>query len=154
MKWTALGILAVLWATSAGAEPPAPRAAEPTERPGNLMSSLAEQHFARYCASCHGTGGRGDGPAASALSKPPADLTRIAARRAGVFPAGEIAATIDGRFELPAHGSRDMPIWGRRLAEPIAEDAQGDEVARGRIDLLVEYLQSIQVDVGETQPAP
>jgi mono/diheme cytochrome c family protein len=151
MKWSALVVVAMSWAIGAAAEPPAPRAAEPEQGIGNLMRSLGEQHFARYCASCHGLDGRGDGPAASALSKPPADLTRIAARRAGVFPAGEIAATIDGRFELPAHGSREMPIWGRRLAEPIAEDAQGDEVARGRIDLLVEYLQSIQV---ETEAKP
>ena len=37
-----------------------------------------------------------------------------------------------------------MPVWGVHLATPIAEDASGDEVARGRIDLLVEYLLSIQ----------
>jgi mono/diheme cytochrome c family protein len=145
MKRAALYVGAVLCGTIAGAEPPETRAGEAATT-GNLMRSLGEQHFARYCASCHGLDGRGDGPAAGALSKPPADLTRIAARRAGVFPAGEIAATIDGRFELPAHGSREMPIWGRRLAEPIAEDTQGEEVARGRIDILVEYLLSIQVE--------
>jgi hypothetical protein len=37
-----------------------------------------------------------------------------------------------------------MPIWGRRLAEPIAAGAEGDEVARGRIQILVEYLKTIQ----------
>jgi len=145
MKRTLLWIAAALVAGAAAAEPPAPRAAE-SEGGRNLMRSLGEKHFARYCASCHGLDGHGDGPAATALGKPPADLTRIAARRAGVFPAGEIASIIDGRFELPAHGSRDMPIWGRRLAEPIAEDAQGEEVARGLIDLLVDYLQTIQVE--------
>jgi hypothetical protein len=44
-----------------------------------------------------------------------------------------------------------MPIWGRRLAEPIAEGTSGEEVARGRIDLLVEYLETIQVDAGESR---
>lgn len=146
MKRTVLWIVAALVAVAgAAAESPEPRAAE-SEGGKNLMRSLGEKYFARYCASCHGLDARGDGPAASALGKPPADLTRIAARRAGVFPAGEIASIIDGRFELPAHGSRDMPIWGRRLAEPIAEDAHGDEVARGLIDLLVDYLQTIQVE--------
>lgn len=151
MKWSTLVVAALLGAVGASAETPAPRAGEPAQGPANLMQSLGEQHFVRYCASCHGIGGRGDGPAASSLSKPPADLTRIAARRGGVFPAAEVAATIDGRFELPAHGSREMPIWGRRLAEPIARDTQGEEVARGLIDQLVEYVQSIQV---ETEPAP
>jgi hypothetical protein len=45
-----------------------------------------------------------------------------------------------------------MPVWGRRLADPIAEDASGEEVARGRIDLLVEYLQTIQVPAGGAKP--
>jgi mono/diheme cytochrome c family protein len=135
---------AVLFAADpvAGADPDAGDAAE--ARPKNLMASEGEALFLRHCAACHGISARGDGPAASVLATPPANLTGIAARRGGVFPAGDVAAIIDGRFELPAHGSREMPIWGRRLGEPIAEGAESDEVARGRIDLLVEYLQSIQ----------
>ena len=31
--------------------------------------------FAANCATCHGDGGRGDGPAATGLEPPPADLT-------------------------------------------------------------------------------
>jgi len=34
-----------------------------------------ETLYRRHCQSCHGTDGRGDGPAASALPHPPADLT-------------------------------------------------------------------------------
>jgi mono/diheme cytochrome c family protein len=113
---------------------------------------LGAQLFARYCASCHGPTGVGDGHVARALSRPPADLTRIAARRGGEFPDAEIAHWIDGRFDVPAHGTREMPIWGRRLADPIAEDASGEEVARGRIDLLVGYLETIQVRAATTKP--
>ncbi len=51
---------------------------------------------------------------------------------------------IDGRFLIGAHGSRTMPVWGRVLGEPIADDTTADEVSRGRIDALVSYLQSIQ----------
>lgn len=153
-KWAALALVVTFAAAGAGAEPPAPRSEEPDRTGGNLMRSLGEQAFARYCASCHGLDARGNGPAASSLRTAPADLTRIAARRGGVFPAGEVAAIVDGRFELPAHGSREMPIWGRRLAEPIAEDTHGEEVARGRIDLLVDYLESIQVEAAEAPPAP
>ena len=110
----------------------------------NLMVSLGEREFALHCAVCHGMDAHGDGPAAASLRTPPADLTRIAARRGGKFPEDEIARKIDGRLEVTAHGSREMPVWGVHLATPIAEDASGDEVARGRIDLLVEYLLSIQ----------
>jgi mono/diheme cytochrome c family protein len=93
---------------------------------------------------CHGSGAKGDGPAAAALQPPPADLTRIAARRGGEFPAPDIAAFIDGRRDLAAHGSRAMPIWGRRFAEDVGSDETGEEMIRGTLAVLVEYLKSIQ----------
>jgi mono/diheme cytochrome c family protein len=63
--------------------------------------------FVRYCSACHGAHGQGDGPAASAFQPPPADLTRIRQRHDGFFPAAEVAAAIDGRTAIPAHGSRE-----------------------------------------------
>lgn len=109
-----------------------------------LLARVGAESFRTYCVACHGPTGVGDGPAASALRTPPADLTRIAARRAGRFPDGEIARFIDGRFDVPAHGSREMPIWGEKLGEPIAEGADHDEVVRGKLLALVEYLKTIQ----------
>ena len=35
-----------------------------------------ERLFRNYCASCHGAAGRGDGPLADRLSRPPRDFTR------------------------------------------------------------------------------
>jgi mono/diheme cytochrome c family protein len=110
-----------------------------------VLADLGAQTFVRHCASCHGASARGDGPAASALRTPPADLTRIAARRGGEFPPGEIARFIDGRFGLVAHGSREMPVWGDRLGERVPEAGVSEEVVRGQISVLVEYLKSIQV---------
>ncbi|WP_126446352.1 c-type cytochrome [Sulfuricystis multivorans] len=40
---------------------------------GNLKAGKAL--FDKNCATCHGTSGRGDGPAAQGLDPPPADLT-------------------------------------------------------------------------------
>lgn len=95
-----------------------PLAAEekPPLIPGETRSA-GQQYLLRYCSACHGAQGRGDGPAAPALRPPPADLTRIAQRRGGHFPVAEIAAFIDGRTVMPAHGSREMPIWGERFGE-------------------------------------
>ena len=112
--------------------------------PDLMLAEVGAELFTAYCASCHGVDARGDGPAASALVTPPSDLSRIAARRGGVFPESSIARLIDGRFDLPAHGSREMPIWGTCLADEIPCFATGDEVARGRIASLVEYLKSLQ----------
>jgi mono/diheme cytochrome c family protein len=109
-----------------------------------MLVDVGAELFTTHCASCHGVDARGDGPAASALIVPPSDLTMIAARRGGVFPESSIERTIDGSFDLPAHGSREMPNWGARLAEEIPCFATGEEVARGRIASLVEFLRSLQ----------
>jgi mono/diheme cytochrome c family protein len=112
--------------------------------PDLLLVGAGAELFATHCASCHGFDARGDGPAASAFGTPLPDLTRIAARSGGVFSESLIAMKIDGRFDLPAHGSREMPIWGARLSDEIPGLATGDEVARGQVASLVEYLKSLQ----------
>jgi len=109
-----------------------------------VLAELGAPVFARYCASCHGPGGRGDGPTAKVLRTPPADLTGIAKRRDGQFPTSEIAKFIDGRFEFPAHGSREMPVWGERFGADVPESDVAESIARGNIASLVEYLKSIQ----------
>ena len=104
-----------------------------------------QQLFHAFCSSCHGAGAKGDGPAAAALHTPPADLTRIASRRGGRFDGGEVAAYIDGRTEIIAHGDRDMPVWGR-LYDDRNASAMTDEtrLSPGMIFNVVEYLRSIQ----------
>ncbi len=117
-------------------------AGEPAHDP--LLAELGAPLYARHCASCHGVAGRGDGPAAAVLRPPPSDLASIAARRGGAFPAGEIARLIDGRFELPAHGTREMPVWGRRFGADVPDPGVGESISRGHIASLVEYLKSLQ----------
>jgi mono/diheme cytochrome c family protein len=102
------------------------------------------QLFERHCSACHGMDGRGGGPVAAALRTPPADLTQIAKRRGGAFPVAEIAAYIDGRAEVRAHGSRDMPVWGERFSEQVGGGSLGEEVLRGNLLVLMQYLQSLQ----------
>src|SRR6516164_8934339 len=68
--------------------------------------------FKEYCAVCHGLGGKGDGPAADALKKRPADLTQLAHKNNGTFPEAHVMNFITGQDVVAAHGSRDMPIWG------------------------------------------
>lgn len=130
-----LGGLALLAGPAMGGDPSVDR----------LLAAMGEPYFAAYCASCHGRSGEGNGSGASELDAPPADLTRIAARRGGIFPAGEIAMLIDGRFDVPERGGRDMPVWGRRLGENVPEAGVGESLARGKIAVLVEYLKAIQV---------
>ncbi len=106
--------------------------------------NLGEEHFRRYCASCHGLAGKGDGPAAGALKAKAPDLTQLATRRGGKFDDAEIASFIDGRAEVSAHGTREMPVWGEVFASAAGGGSIGDEFSRGKVQVLLEYLKSIQ----------
>ena len=112
--------------------------------PDPMLAEVGAEMFKQYCASCHGMNGEGDGPVAASLKKPPADLTRIAARRGGNFPDADISRWIDGRFDAPAHGTREMPVWGRQFQDTVGNRTDPDEVVRGRLLTLVEYLKTIQ----------
>ena len=97
--------------------------------------------FMRYCASCHGPNGAGDGPLVSSLSTPPANLRMLSLRFGNPLPQDVIARFIDGRDDVKAHGPRDMPVWGQRFyAQSNGEEAKVME----RIARLVAFLQSIQ----------
>ncbi|MBW2274577.1 MAG: cytochrome c [Deltaproteobacteria bacterium] len=109
-----------------------------------LQVSPGRALFERYCVTCHGEKGRGDGPVAPALINTPSDLTTIAARRGGEFPAAEVARYIDGRTQVTAHGTRVMPVWGLVFSEGIPEESTAEEFVRGKISVLVDYLRSIQ----------
>jgi mono/diheme cytochrome c family protein len=137
-------VVTSLQALSAG---PAAAAESPDADASELFAESGRALYVRYCSACHGSAGRGDGPVAAELRTTPADLTRIAARNDGVFPAAEVARTIDGRDDVRAHGTREMPVWGRRFGKDLDESA-AEEVVRGNISVLVDYLRSIQVSQG------
>lgn len=97
--------------------------------------------YTNYCASCHGTRATGDGPLATMLRKPPADLTLLARRNGGKFSREMVARIIDGRKPLSGHGGGDMPVWG----EAFGKSLDSPESTPDKIAALVSYLESIQV---------
>lgn len=104
---------------------------------------LGRTRFMQDCAACHGAEGRGNGPAASALNKAPSDLTGLARRNDGKFPADYARKVVDGRdFQQLAHGSVEMPVWGNQYRRSLL--ALSEARIRARIDALVAYLESIQ----------
>ena len=102
------------------------------------------QLFQRFCASCHGPQGYGDGPVAPSLKVLIPDLTELSKRAGGRFPTDRVHEIIDGRAVLTAHGTRPMPVWGYELEAQVPPEQRGREVAQGLIDRLVEHLRSIQ----------
>lgn len=96
--------------------------------------------YMSYCVSCHGWTGKGDGPAGLALKSPPADLTQLSARNGGVFPNAQVKRYIQGEQLVLAHGSREMPVWGK----VFRRESTGSE-ARMQYLALSRFLESIQV---------
>ena len=53
-----------------------------------------KEMYTAYCAVCHGTDGKGGGPAASALKVPPTDLTQLSKNNGDKYPALKVTSTI------------------------------------------------------------
>lgn len=110
---------------------------------------FGKREFEANCASCHGMNAKGNGPLVEWLRKSPPDLTMLSKANGGVFPMGRLYDVIDGQ-NVPSHGTRDMPIWGRDYKIQAAEhymDVPYDAEAysRARILALLEYISRLQV---------
>ena len=144
MRTGALGALCVTILIGPAARPVEVTQTSGRSNPPLMISSTSGRDlFEFYCASCHGRDGMGGGPAASALKVVPPDLTTIARRNNGSFPKAAVVASVTNAPDrtTPAHGSKEMPVWG-----PIFNglDAHGT-LNRIRIDNIVGYIESIQV---------
>src|SRR5215470_12548599 len=104
-------------------------------------AASGEEMFKNYCASCHGTDGKGNGPAASALKAAPADLTALGKGNGGKYPAMKVSSILHGEDALAAHGSKEMPIWGN-LFWAMSGGHQAE--VQQRIANLNKYLESLQ----------
>lgn len=98
--------------------------------------------FRTYCSTCHGLAGKGDGPMAEQLRYRPPDLTLLAERSGGHYPAAVVFQMIDGRKPLKGHGGPDMPVWGDAFKN--SRDGFDEESVRGKIQAIVDYLGGIQ----------
>ena len=132
----AVALVAITFATSAFAQP---------------KVDLGKQEFDANCAICHGAGAKGSGAYGELLRRSPPDLTLLTKQNQGVFPMARLYEVVEGS-NVPAHGTRDMPIWGKEFR---AQDAQYYLEARGHYDsaalvrarilLLLEYINRLQI---------
>lgn len=106
--------------------------------------SSGKAMYASYCAACHGAAGKGDGPAASEFKVPPTDLTQLEKNNHGTFPSDHLFAVLQHGAKAPAHGSSDMPVWGK-LFGSLEPSAPTDQLkVNQRIHNLVDYLKTLQ----------
>jgi len=101
-----------------------------------------KEMYTAYCAVCHGTDGKGQGPAASALKATPTDLTLLSKKNGGKYPSLKVTSSIHGDSDLPAHGSKDMPVWGT-LFWNMSGGHEGE--VQQRVANLTKYIETLQV---------
>ncbi len=128
-------VIAVLLAAAIGIVPASTHTRQDTE----TALKIGRRLYSQYCRSCHGEEAAGDGPAATALKVRPADLTQVTKKHEG-FPTEKVMDWIDGEKYAVGHGSREMPVWGKRFRR----SADGGSSTVSEIQALTEYLQSIQ----------
>jgi mono/diheme cytochrome c family protein len=111
---------------------------------------LGKNEYNAKCAICHGVNGKGSGPMSGYLRVTPSDLSQLARKNHGVLPTNRLFDVIDGN-NVPSHGSRDMPIWGKEFRAEDAgyyKEARGNydsqALVRARILALLEYIDRIQ----------
>jgi mono/diheme cytochrome c family protein len=91
--------------------------------------------YQRYCASCHGAEGRGDGPEGKTV--PPAtDLTKTSPD----IP--HLMQVIDGRVSVRAHGDSTMPVWGDVFRQ-LHDDAYTQRKVLLEVKALAEHVASL-----------
>jgi mono/diheme cytochrome c family protein len=110
-------------------------------------SLIGKDSFEAYCASCHGSDGRGDGHVARSLRSVPTNLTELSRRNGTIFPRERVTAVLTGPDRLiSAHGTIEMPVWG-----PLFRMFESDARTRVRIENLVAYIQTLQAPTSQAE---
>ncbi len=132
-----IGAIAVSAATMAHAQ---------QQNPGGHVD-VGKYEYDAHCATCHGLKGEGNGPYAGFVIKGVPNLATLSKSNGSVFPFARVYNIIDGRQEIPAHGSREMPIWGSRYKLEAGDydfESDSEAAVRGRILTLTEYVYRLQ----------
>lgn len=108
----------------------------------NEPAGNGKQMYMSYCASCHGTDGRGKGAIAPSLKVPPADLTQLSKNNHGVYPSTYVISVLQSGASVPGHGTTAMPVWGKIFAQ--LDGGQGSLTRSLRISNLNGYIETLQ----------
>ena len=115
-----------------------------------VRADMGRLEYEANCIACHGSEGKGDGYYGKVINVKVPDITTISKRNGGVFPVEKVMMLIDGREVPPAHGVRQMPIWGIDYSLKSAEIYKNfpthdpETYVRVRILALVDYIYLMQ----------
>lgn len=118
----------------------------------DLASESGKDLYRRFCTSCHGERGRGDGPVSGYFRGEVPDLSLIARRHGGTYPRDLVERIIDGRHVIAAHGTRIMPIWGEDFGRAQTGDPRAESGTRIVITRLADYVWLLQRPAPDRRP--
>jgi mono/diheme cytochrome c family protein len=100
--------------------------------------------FLKYCASCHGTEGKGNGPVSRDLKVRVPDLTVLKSKNKGIYPIDRVMSSIDGSRVVRAHGDRKMPVWGEVFREEHEKQKYTEFTSLLKSKIIAEYVGTLQ----------
>ena len=109
-----------------------------------VNASDGREMYAKYCASCHGITGKGDGPAVPAFKHPPTNLTLLATNNGGKFPTLLVLHTVKFGPNDRAHGNVQMPVWNNIFRQ--MDWHSDDSLPQIRVLVLTEYVKTLQAE--------
>ena len=107
-------------------------------------SEHGRAYYLRYCGSCHGVEGNGDGVVSRSLKVKPTDLTQLQKRHQGTFPLEKVMASIDGKLRIDAHGDSKMPVWGEIFEKQAVVRKDRANGSARMVRAIAEYIATIQ----------
>jgi mono/diheme cytochrome c family protein len=116
----------------------------PCSRAAAAEAEAGKEMYRRYCASCHGLDGKGNGPVATQLKIKLPDLTLVKKRNKGTFPLDDVMATIDGRRVVKGHGDRQMPVWGEVFSGEDEQKKYSELTTLLKAKIIAEYVATLQ----------
>ena len=116
-----------------------------------LTSTSGQEMYSVYCAGCHGKDGRGKGRSSGYCTVPPADLTQLAQKNKGIYPADRICQVLRHGTGHAPKGQGYMPIW-----EPLLKSMNADPpgVTEVRIQNLAAYGRTLQNNAAAPRERP
>jgi mono/diheme cytochrome c family protein len=119
--------------------------------PDVITLTPGQERYSTFCAGCHGPDGRGKGHSSRYCTVPPADLTQLAQKNNGIYPAEWVLQVLRHGTGQPPKGRGYMPIW-----EPLLKSMKNPANASTEVQIrnLTEYVKTLQDDPSASQKRP
>jgi len=100
--------------------------------------------YLKYCSSCHGKDGKGNGSVTPVLKVKVPDLTLLKKNNRGVFPYPRVMSSIDGSRKVRGHGEPAMPVWGEVFKEEMKDEKYRELTTLLKTKVIADYIATLQ----------